>query len=168
MTIDKDVRLSSTVRIFDKKLVNIFGCEIGDETFIGPFVEITRGVRVGRRCKIESHSFLCDSVTIGDDVFIGHGVMFTNDLYPTVFRHVVYKSITVCNGASIGTNATIIGGIEIGTYSIIGAGSVVTKNVPSFSIAAGNPARVIKSFSSQTELFEYMLSKQKTDKKLSK
>ena len=160
--IDADVKLGTDVTIFDPGLVNLFGCDIGDRSFIGPFVEITRGVVVGKDCKIESHSFLCDGVTVEDGVFIGHGVMFTNDLYPTTARHVVYPPTRVCAGASIGSNATIIGGVTIGTSAVVGAGAVVTKDVPAHAIAAGNPARVLKQFASRAELLEYMRSRQAT------
>ena len=105
--IDADVKLGNGVRIFAPDLVNIFGCEIGDETFIGPFVEITRGTVIGKRCIIESHSFLCDRVTLEDEVFVGHGVMFTNDLYPRTSRQVVRMPTLVKRGCSLGSNATI-------------------------------------------------------------
>ena len=132
--IDADVKLGKDVKIFSPELVNIFGCEIGDGTFVGPFVEITRGTVVGRHCKIESHSFLCDQVTLEDDVFIGHGVMFTNDLYPRHDRQVVRMPTLVKRGATIGSNATIAPGVTIGAYAIVGAGAVVTKNVPDLAI----------------------------------
>jgi len=158
--IDSDVSLGRNVRIFAPELVNIFGCEIGDDTFIGPFVEITRGVRIGKNCKIESHSFICDSVVIEDDVFIGHGAMFTNDLYPKVNRRVVYRKSIVGRGASIGSNATILGGVEIGQNAVVGAGSVVTTNVPACAIAAGNPAKVLRQFEDVTSLLKYMTERQ--------
>jgi UDP-2-acetamido-3-amino-2,3-dideoxy-glucuronate N-acetyltransferase len=158
--IDPDVILGEGVKIFDPGSVNIFGCAIGDGTFVGPFVEITRGVTIGRRCKIESHSFICDSVTVGDDVFIGHGVMFTNDLYPKVDRGVRYLETKVGKGASIGSNATIICGIDIGEQAIVGAGAVVTKSVPDLAIVAGNPARILKKFGSLKELLQYMTARQ--------
>lgn len=158
--IDDDVEFGDNVKIFDRGLVNIFGCKIGDNTFIGPFVEITRGVVIGKNCKIESHSFICDSVHIENNVFIGHGVMFTNNLYPQVGHHEAYKTIAVGEGASIGSNATIIAGVTIGKYAVIGAGAVVTKDVSSFSIAAGNPAKVIKQFHNLEQLNEHMKKKQ--------
>jgi acetyltransferase-like isoleucine patch superfamily enzyme len=157
--IDGDVILGKNVRIFDTSLVNIFGCKIGNNTFIGPFVEITRGVIIGKNCKIESHSFICDSVTIDDDVFIGHGVMFTNNPFPAVGRHFSYKKVSVERGASIGTNATILPGVSIGEHAIIGAGAVVTRDIPAYSIAVGNPAKVIKKFESGADLFEYIKNK---------
>lgn len=158
--VDPDVKLGRNVKIFDEKLVNIFGCEIGDDSFIGPFVEITRGTRIGRNCKIESHSFLCDSVEVEDDVFIGHGTMFTNDLYPRTDRHVVYIKTVVGQGASLGTNATIIAGVVIGRNAVIGAGAVVTKDVPPLSIVAGNPARVLRQFNDLDELKNYIQRRQ--------
>ena len=142
--VDEDVKLGQNVVIFDRSLVNLFGCEIGDGSFIGPFVEITRGVVVGKDCKIESHSFICTEVTIEDEVFVGHGAMFTNDLYPKNERRVRYIPTRVCKGASIGTNATIVAGVTIGEHAIIGAGAVITKDVPAYAIVAGNPARVLR------------------------
>lgn len=162
--IDADVKLGRNVRIFDDKLVNIFGCEIGDNTFIGPFVEITRGTRIGRNCKVESHSFLCDSVEVEDEVFIGHGTTFTNDLYPRTDRQVVYLPTKVGYGASLGSNATIVAGITIGQHAVVGAGAVVTKDVPPFSIVAGNPARVLRQFPSLEELKAYIHKRQATRK----
>jgi UDP-2-acetamido-3-amino-2,3-dideoxy-glucuronate N-acetyltransferase len=158
--IDPDVELGAGVVIFDRQLVNIFGCSIGDDTFIGPFVEITRGVKIGRRCKIESHSFICDGVELADGVFIGHGVMFTNDLYPTTYRQVKRLPTFVGEGASLGSNATVIGGIRIGSHAVIGAGAVVTADIPDFSIVAGNPARVVRSFANAEELWGYIESQQ--------
>ena len=158
--IDGDVKLGKNVTIFDENLVNIFGCEIGDDTFIGPFVEITRGTVIGKNCKIESHSFLCNKVIIEDDVFIGHGVMFTNDLYPKCDHRRsylrLYVKTLVQRGASIGTNSTIVAGIVIGENSIVGAGSVVTKDVPPLSIVAGNPIQILQRFSSLEDLFNYI------------
>lgn len=160
--IDADVKLGSNVRIFNPDLVNIFGCEIGDDTFVGPFVEITRGVIIGKKCLIESHSLICDGVTLEDNVFIGRGVMFANDAYPTTERHVVYRKTLVKKGASIGSNATIMGGINIGEYAIVGGGAVVTKDVPAFSIVAGNPAKVLKQFRKQEEIYKYITQRQPT------
>src|SRR5262249_10946319 len=150
--IDADVKLGRDVRIFSPELVNLFGCEIGDGTFVGPFVEITRGTIVGRNCKIESHAFLCDRVTLEDDVFVGHGVMFTNDLYPRIDRQVVRLPTLVMKGCSIGSNATIAPGVTLGSYAVIGAGAVVTKDVPPYAIVAGNPAKILKQFDSLTAL----------------
>jgi len=158
--IDDDVLLGNNVVIYNPQLVNIFGCKIGDNSFVGPFVEITRNTIIGKNCIIESHSFLCDSVYLEDDVFISHGVMFTNDLYPKVGVHVKYLKTIIKKGASIGTNATIIAGVTVGQYSIIGAGAVVTKNVEDYSIYAGNPARLLKKFISKEEMYKYMRKKQ--------
>ncbi len=158
--VENNVVLGKNVRIFDESMVNIFGCAIGDDTFIGPFVEITRGVAIGKRCKIESHSFLCDSVSVGDDVFIGHGVTFTNDLYPKVDRSVKYIKTRVGSYASIGSNATIVCGVTLGEYCVVGAGAVVTKDVPDYSIVAGNPAKVLRQFDSAGEMLAYMASRQ--------
>lgn len=160
--VDNNVKLGKLVKIFDRSLVNIFQCQIGDRSFVGPFVEITRGVIIGKNCKIESHSFICTGVTIEDNVFIGHGVMFTNDLYPRTDRHVLYPKTIVKNGASLGTNCVILGGTTIGKDAIVGAGAVVTKNVPDYSIVAGNPARIIKSFKDLRELKKYIQSRQKS------
>jgi acetyltransferase-like isoleucine patch superfamily enzyme len=158
--VDPDVKIGKDVRIFAPELVNLFGCEIGDGTFVGPFVEITRGTIVGRNCKIESHAFLCDRVTLEDDVFVGHGVMFTNDLYPRTDRQVARLPTLVKRGCSIGSNATIAPGITLGTYAVIGAGAVVTTDVPAFAIVAGNPARVLKQFDGLAALTDYMTARQ--------
>jgi UDP-2-acetamido-3-amino-2,3-dideoxy-glucuronate N-acetyltransferase len=158
--IDDDVKLGKNVRVFAPELVNLFGCEIGDGTFIGPFVEITRGTIVGRNCKIESHAFLCDRVTVEDDVFVGHGVMFTNDLYPRADSQVVRIPTLVRKGCSIGSNATIAPGVTLGEYAVIGAGAVVTRDVPAFAIVAGNPAQVLKAFATLSELNAYMRARQ--------
>jgi acetyltransferase-like isoleucine patch superfamily enzyme len=146
-----DVKLGENVRL--SKFINLYGCEIGDETKIGAFVEIQKNARIGRRCKVSSHTFICEGVTIEDDVFIGHGVMFTNDTYPratssdgrlqTEADWKVEKTV-VKRGASIGTGATILPNICIGENAIVGAGSVVTKDVPANAITVGNPARVLR------------------------
>jgi UDP-2-acetamido-3-amino-2,3-dideoxy-glucuronate N-acetyltransferase len=150
-SIAADVKLGKDVTIHD--YVNLYGCEIGDETKIGTFVEIQRGAKVGRRVKISSHTFICEGVEIEDGVFIGHSVTFTNDLYPratnadgalqTSADWKVVPTI-VRRGASIGSGVTILCGIEIGERAIVGAGSVVTKSVPARTIVAGNPARVLR------------------------
>jgi acetyltransferase-like isoleucine patch superfamily enzyme len=158
--VDSNVILGKDVKIFDPNLVNLFGCEIGDNSFIGPFVEVTRGVKIGKYCKIESHSFICDGTTLEDHVFIGHGVMFTNDLFPRVDRMVVYRKTLVKNYASLGSNCTIMGGISIGEHAVVGAGAVVTRDVPDFAIVAGNPAKIIRQFKTQKEMYDYMTSKQ--------
>jgi acetyltransferase-like isoleucine patch superfamily enzyme len=160
--IDPNVVLGKNVRIHNPDQVNIFGCEIGDDSFVGPFVEITRGVKIGKRVLIESHSFLCTGVEVEDDVFISHGVMFTNDLFPRTDRHVVYPRTLVRRFASIGTGATILGGVEIGGHAIIAAGAVVTKDIPALSIAKGNPARVGRQFESLDALREYITARQST------
>ena len=152
MPIAADVTLARDVRIFQPDLVNLYGCTIGTETKIGAFVEIQKNASVGARCKISSHSFVCEGVTIEDECFIGHGVTFTNDVYPSAVNAdgtpqtesdwQVVKT-TVKRRASIGSNATILAGITIGEAALIGAGAVVTKDVPDFAIVAGVPARVI-------------------------
>ena len=145
------VKLGKDVKIYD--FVNLYGCEIGDNTKIGTFVEIQKGAIIGANCKISSHSFLCEGVTIEDNVFIGHNVTFINDLYPRATNlngelqnEEDWKCINtlVKKGSSIGSSVTILCGITIGENSIIGAGSVVTKDVPANVIVAGNPARVIR------------------------
>ena len=145
-----DVRLGKDVRIFD--FVNLYGCEIGDETRIGAFVEIQRGAKVGRRVKVSSHTFICEGVELEDHVFVGHGVIFTNDLYPrsTASGQMQTEADWECRptvvkcGASIGSGATLLCGITIGEKAIVGAGAVVTKDVPAFAVVAGNPARVLR------------------------
>jgi acetyltransferase-like isoleucine patch superfamily enzyme len=146
------VKLGRDVRLFG--FVNLYGCEIGDETKIGTFVEVQKGARIGRRCKISSHSFICEGVILEDEVFIGHGVMFTNDLYPrsttadgSLQTEADWKVVTtlVKRGASVGSNATLLCGITIGECAIVGAGSVVTKDVAPYTVVAGNPARVLRS-----------------------
>jgi acetyltransferase-like isoleucine patch superfamily enzyme len=150
--IASDVYLGQGVSISHPDLVNLYGCEIGDGTKIGPFVEIQRGVVVGKNCKISSHSFLCSGVVLEDGVFVGHGVMFVNDLYPRATNEAgalqteadwELARTLVKPGASIGRNATILGGVTVGEGALVGAGSVVTHDVPSFAIVAGVPARVM-------------------------
>jgi acetyltransferase-like isoleucine patch superfamily enzyme len=152
MPIADDVILGQNVRIFQPELVNLYGCSIGDETKIGAFVEIQKNVTIGARCKISSHSFVCEGVTVEDEVFIGHGVMFTNDRYPRAVNQdgslqsdkdwQAIKTI-VRKRASLGSNATIVAGVTIGESAMVGAGAVVTRDVPDFAIVAGVPARVI-------------------------
>jgi UDP-2-acetamido-3-amino-2,3-dideoxy-glucuronate N-acetyltransferase len=152
MPISDDVILGENVRIFHPNLVNLYGCSIGDETTIGPFIEIQRGVKVGARCKLSSHSFFCDGVTIEDGVFVGHGVMFINDIFPRAINadgsmqtgddwELVETRIK--KGASLGSNATIMGGISVGEYALVGAGAVVTSDVPDYAIVVGVPAKVV-------------------------
>jgi len=149
-----DVKLGKNVRIFG--FTNLYGCEIGDDVKIGTFVEIQKGSRIGNKCKISSHSFLCEGVTLEDNVFIGHGVIFTNDLFPRATNlagelqgEADWKCIPtlVQRGASIGSGATLLCGITIGENALVGAGSVVTKDVPANAVVAGNPARVMKTIS---------------------
>lgn len=149
--ISEDVKLGNNVQIY--AFVNLYGCEIGDESKIGTFVEIQKGARIGKKVKISSHSFVCEGVTIEDEVFIGHGVMFTNDKYPrstnadgTMQSAEDWNVVPtlVEKRASIGTNSTILCGIRIGEGAIIGAGSVVTKDVAPFTVVAGNPAKLIR------------------------
>jgi UDP-2-acetamido-3-amino-2,3-dideoxy-glucuronate N-acetyltransferase len=151
LRVAQDVKLGNGVKLF--AFVNLYGCEIGDNTKIGTFVEIQKGVKIGANCKISSHTFVCEGVTMEDGVFIGHGVTFINDLYPratagggglqteadwTCIPTIVRK------GASIGSGSTILAGITIGDNAMVGAGSVVTHDVPAETVVAGNPARVIR------------------------
>lgn len=144
-----DVKLGRNVRIFP--FTNLYGCEIGDDVKIGTFVEVQKGARIGSRCKISSHSFICEGVVIEDEVFVGHGVIFTNDRFPraTVAGKLQGDGDWQClptrveKGASIGSGVTLLCGITIGAGAMIGAGSVVTKDIPSGATAVGNPARVI-------------------------
>jgi len=146
-----DVVLGRDVQIYN--FVNLYGCEIGDETRIGTFVEIQKGACVGARCKISSHTFICEGVRVEDEVFIGHGVQFINDRYPRATNadgkpqtetDWTLERTVVRRGASIGTGVTILGGIEIGARAIVGAGSVVTRDVPAGATVAGNPARILR------------------------
>jgi UDP-2-acetamido-3-amino-2,3-dideoxy-glucuronate N-acetyltransferase len=149
-----DVRLGKNVRIY--AFVNLYGCTVDDESRIGTFVEIQKGVKIGKRVKVSSHTFICEGVTIEDNVFIGHGVMFINDKYPRATSEdgeAQTEADWVCiptivkKGASIGSNATILCGVTIGEGAIVGAGSVVTKDVPDWTIVAGVPARVLRKSS---------------------
>jgi len=151
-----NVKLGQNVRIFG--FTNLYGCEIGDDTKVGTFVEIQKGAKVGARCKVSSHSFLCEGVELEDEVFVGHGVMFTNDLFPratatggALQTEADWKCIKtlVKRGASIGSGATILCGIIIGENALVGAGSMVTKDVPPNTVVAGNPARVIKTLNAK-------------------
>ena len=154
LSIKDDVKLGKDVKL--STFINLYGCEIGDETKVGAFVEIQKNATVGRRCKISSHTFICEGVTIEDNVFIGHGVMFVNDMYPrataaggtlqTEQDWKVEKTL-VRQGASIGTGVTVLANVTIGEEAIVGAGAVVTRDVPPRTIVAGNPARVLRSIS---------------------
>jgi len=151
LSIADDVKLGNNVKL--AHFVNLYGCEIGENTKIGTFVEIQKGARVGSNCKIQSHTFICEGVTIEDDCFIGHNVTFINDLYPRATKEdgkLETEADWVCvptlvkRGASIGSSATLLCGITIGENAIVGAGSLVSKDVPPNTIVAGNPARVLK------------------------
>lgn len=147
-----DVKLGKNVKL--SQFVNLYGCEVGDETKIGAFVEIQKNARVGSRCKISSHTFVCEGVTIEDNVFVGHNVAFINDMYPRATtaggglqteKDWKVETTLVKTGASIGSGATILANVTIGENALVGAGSVVTRDVPANAIVAGNPARVRRS-----------------------
>lgn len=149
-----DVKLGDGVRIFS--FTNLYGCEIGNDVKIGTFVEIQKGAKIGNRCKISSHSFICEGVTLEDEVFIGHNVTFTNDRYPrattgtgAMQSEADWSCVPthVKRGASIGSGATLLCGITIGENAVVGAGSVVTKDVPAHAVVVGNPARILKLLS---------------------
>lgn len=139
--------------VYLSDFINLYGCRIGDNTKIGPFVEIQKNVAIGKNCKVQSHTFICEGVTIEDEAFIGHGVMFINDRYPrstaasgvlqTESDWAVIKTL-IRKGASIGSNATILCGVTVGEAAIVGAGSVVTKDVPDGAVVAGNPAKIVR------------------------
>ena len=152
LCIAPDVKLGQNVKL--AKFVNLYGCEIGDNTKIGAFVEVQKNARIGRNCKISSHTFICEGVTIEDDVFIGHGVTFINDIYPRATApggglqteaDWKVEPTLIQRGASIGSGATILARITVGENSMVGAGSVVTRSVPANSIVAGNPARILRA-----------------------
>jgi|SRR5215472_8225743 len=159
LSIASDVRLGNEVKL--SKFINLYGCEIGDETKIGAFVEIQKNAKIGNRCKISSHSFICEGVTIEDNVFIGHGVTFINDIYPRATTETgnlqtetdwkVNKTL-IRKGASIGSGATILSSVTIGENAIVGAGSVVTRDVPANTIVAGNPARALRHIEEPLEV----------------
>jgi acetyltransferase-like isoleucine patch superfamily enzyme len=154
-----DVKLGRDVKL--SKFINLYGCEVGDESKIGAFVEIQKNASIGKRCKISSHTFICEGVTIEDNVFIGHGVMFINDSYPrataidgnlqTEADWKVERTV-IKRGASIGSGATILSNVTVGENAIVGAGSVVTKDVAPNSIVAGNPAKFMRSVEQITEV----------------
>ncbi len=150
--ISPDVKLGQGVKVF--AFVNLYGCTIGDDTKVGTFVEIQKNAHVGKNCKISSHSFICEGVTIEDDVFIGHNVTFINDMYPRstvenggLQTEADWKVVPtfIKKGASVGSSATILAGVTVGEGAIVGAGAVVTKDVPPWTIVAGNPARVLRT-----------------------
>jgi acetyltransferase-like isoleucine patch superfamily enzyme len=152
LSIAPDVKLGENVKIHN--FVNLYGCEIGDQTKIGAFVEVQKNARIGKNCKIQSHSFICEGVTIEDNVFIGHGVTFINDKYPKATntdgelkgdQDWAVEPTVVKKGSSIGSGSTVLGNITIGENAIIGAGSVVSKDVPPNTILAGNPARILRT-----------------------
>ena len=157
LCIPPDVKLGKDVKL--SKFINLYGCEIGDETKVGAFVEVQKNAKIGQRCKISSHTFICEGVTIEDNVFIGHGVTFINDTYPraanpdgSLQTEADWKVETtlVKKGASIGSGSTILSSVTIGENAIVGAGSVVTKNVPANTIVAGNPAKFLRTIDQQT------------------
>ncbi len=158
VSIAPDVKLGKDVRL--SKFINLYGCEIGDETKIGAFVEVQKNARIGKRCKISSHTFVCEGVTIEDNVFVGHGVVFINDSYPRATnadgqlqteQDWRVEATLVSKGASIGSGSTILSKITIGENAIVGAGSVVTKDVPANTIVAGNPARVLRKIAANAQ-----------------
>ncbi len=158
LAIAPDVKLGKDVKL--ARFINLYGCEVGDETKIGTFVEIQKNAKVGRRCKISSHTFICEGVTIEDFVFIGHSVTFINDAYPRATTETgdlqtetdwKVEPTVVRRGASIGSGSTILSNVTIGEQAIVGAGSVVTRDVPPRTIVAGNPARVLRSIDGEKE-----------------
>ena len=154
-----DVKLGENVKL--SRFINLYGCEIGDNTKIGAFVEIQKNARIGKNCKISSHTFVCEGVTIEDGVFIGHGVVFINDSYPRAARadgqlqtesDWKVEETVIKKGASIGSGATILANVAVGENAIVGAGSVVTKSVPANAIVAGNPARVLRMITEEASV----------------
>lgn len=161
-SIAPDVKLGSGVKL--SKFINMYGCEIGDETKVGAFVEIQKNAKIGRRCKVSSHTFICEGVTIEDNVFIGHGVTFVNDSYPRATasdgslqteKDWKVEPTLVKKGASIGSGSTVLSKLVIGENAIVGAGSVVTKDVPANAIVAGNPAKVRRYINSEESVISH-------------
>jgi acetyltransferase-like isoleucine patch superfamily enzyme len=159
LCIAPDVKLGKNIKM--SKYINLYGCEVGDETKIGAFVEIQKNAKVGKNCKISSHTFICEGVTIEDDVFVGHGVMFINDSYPRAItaegtlqteKDWKVETTLVKKGASIGSGSTILANVIIGENALVGAGSVVTRNVPPNTIVAGCPARVLRRINQTIEV----------------
>lgn len=159
LSIAPTVKLGRDVKL--SKFINLYGCEIGDETKIGAFVEIQKNAKIGNRCKISSHTFICEGVTVEDNVFIGHGVIFINDSYPRATtaegglqteRDWRVEKTVVKKGASVGSGCTVLANITIGENALVGAGSVVTKDVPPDTIVAGNPARVLRKIEQTMEV----------------
>jgi acetyltransferase-like isoleucine patch superfamily enzyme len=161
LCISDDVKLGKNVKL--SKFINLYGCSIGDGTKIGAFVEVQKNAAIGKNCKVSSHTFICEGVTIEDNVFVGHGVIFINDTYPRATNPKgrlqteadwEVEPTLVRNGASIGSNSTILSNVTIGENAIVGAGSVVTKNVAPNAIVAGNPARVLRRFSRSPKMLK--------------
>jgi UDP-2-acetamido-3-amino-2,3-dideoxy-glucuronate N-acetyltransferase len=151
LCIAPDVKLGEGVKL--SRFINLYGCQVGDNTKIGAFVEVQKNASIGKNCKISSHTFVCEGVTIEDNVFVGHGVMFINDSYPRATspngklqseKDWTVEPTLVRKGASIGSGATVLANVTIGEHALVGAGSVVTRDVPAFAVVAGNPARVLR------------------------
>jgi len=161
LSIAPDVRLGNNVKL--SRFINLYGCQVGDDTKIGAFVEIQKNASVGRRCKISSHTFICEGVRIEDGVFIGHGVTFVNDTYPRATNSVgelqtesdwKVEPTVVKRGASIGSGATVLSGVVIGENAMVGAGSVVTKDVSPNAVVAGNPARLLRFVTTEEKVYQ--------------
>jgi len=160
-SVSPDVRLGNNVKL--SRFINLYGCQVGDDTKIGAFVEIQKNASVGRRCKISSHTFICEGVRIEDGVFIGHGVTFINDTYPRATNSVgelqtesdwKVEPTVVKRGASIGSGTTVLSGVVIGENAMVGAGSVVTKDVPPNAVVAGNPTRLLRFVTTEEKVYQ--------------